>query len=414
MSKGRWVRKWRRDAGTDGFSPLPTQVVSNEEYIPLAQTRSKKRVAALIDGDARRTRAGSGVEPARLPLLQRGDGRGLPGVEHGLRTILRGRSRRGDRVGGGRRAEAVGPVHLRRPDPSRRRPPEVSACSSACAASGAPGTPDLAKDRGTMEDLYLGNYIKEIFRRQRHDGRRHQRDSVADDGTRTCRPTRWSATRDVINELAGSQRLSRTGSAAQPGAGDLDEMGRQVKELKIGAWKMYTGCRIGERSRGAWTTRRSPTRSGDDAAARHQEPLRPQGAAAPGGVEEYWHPRDLESAARTFPTSTSSSTTRRSTRSDRPGGRARRVPHIVARGLGHRPLRHPAAQSRPHEHLCRAGRHVRTDGDHLSAGLRPRARHARPGVRRRSRAVGHRLHLVGLAPVADRGLAHASRCPSRS
>ena len=36
MRERRWVRKWRLDAETDGLSPLPTRVVSNEEYVPLS------------------------------------------------------------------------------------------------------------------------------------------------------------------------------------------------------------------------------------------------------------------------------------------------------------------------------------------------------------------------------------------
>ena len=32
MAPGRWARKYDQDAATDGFSPLPTQVIGNEEY----------------------------------------------------------------------------------------------------------------------------------------------------------------------------------------------------------------------------------------------------------------------------------------------------------------------------------------------------------------------------------------------
>ena len=53
MRERRWVRKWRLDAESEGLSPLPTQVVSNEEYIPLSQTREQERVAALLQETAR-------------------------------------------------------------------------------------------------------------------------------------------------------------------------------------------------------------------------------------------------------------------------------------------------------------------------------------------------------------------------
>ena len=53
MRARRWVRKWSHDLEADGFSPLPTQVVSNEEYVPLPQTSEQQRVAALIEETAR-------------------------------------------------------------------------------------------------------------------------------------------------------------------------------------------------------------------------------------------------------------------------------------------------------------------------------------------------------------------------
>ena len=47
MRVRRWVRKWSQDRDTDGFSPLPTQVVTNEEYVPLPRTPEQQRVAAI-------------------------------------------------------------------------------------------------------------------------------------------------------------------------------------------------------------------------------------------------------------------------------------------------------------------------------------------------------------------------------
>jgi hypothetical protein len=35
----RWHRKWAWDADTDGWSPIPTRVVSNEESLPLPRAR---------------------------------------------------------------------------------------------------------------------------------------------------------------------------------------------------------------------------------------------------------------------------------------------------------------------------------------------------------------------------------------
>jgi uncharacterized protein len=43
-----WVPKWKRDLDKGQFSPIPTQVVSNEEFIPRPQNAQQKQVEKLI------------------------------------------------------------------------------------------------------------------------------------------------------------------------------------------------------------------------------------------------------------------------------------------------------------------------------------------------------------------------------
>jgi hypothetical protein len=58
-------------------------------------------------------------------------------------------------------------------------------------------------------------------------------------------PDQMVATRKYVNDLAGSQRVLSHGLLRPNlGAKELDEMERQVKELKIDAWKMYTGAEL--------------------------------------------------------------------------------------------------------------------------------------------------------------------------
>src|SRR5712691_8705296 len=45
MRRPAWRRKWAADALADGWSPVPSQIVSNEEYVPLPPTREQRRVA---------------------------------------------------------------------------------------------------------------------------------------------------------------------------------------------------------------------------------------------------------------------------------------------------------------------------------------------------------------------------------
>src|SRR2546425_902479 len=62
-------------------------------------------------------------------------------------------------------------------------------------------------------------------------------------------PDQMVATRQYVNDLAGSQRVLSHG-LLRPNLGpkELEEMERQVKELKIDAWKMYTGAELGEQA----------------------------------------------------------------------------------------------------------------------------------------------------------------------
>src|SRR6185503_10578170 len=43
-----WIPKWQRDLSMGVDSPVPTQVVSNEEFIPRPQNERQKQVERLI------------------------------------------------------------------------------------------------------------------------------------------------------------------------------------------------------------------------------------------------------------------------------------------------------------------------------------------------------------------------------
>src|SRR5262249_54086996 len=47
-SRPMWVPKWQRDRQKGVDSPVPTQVVSNEEFIPRPQNEQQKQVEHLI------------------------------------------------------------------------------------------------------------------------------------------------------------------------------------------------------------------------------------------------------------------------------------------------------------------------------------------------------------------------------
>src|SRR2546425_744899 len=162
MRAPRWVRKWSRDVETEGFSPLPTRVVSNEEYVPLPQTREQARVAALLEETTRTSARRLGV--GRREFLA--SSAGMASAFLALNTVF-GRVFEVDRVEALESAAA-----------NARKPSDQFICDIQTHHVAAPRqfpsllglrrlgrvwNPELEQDRGTMEDLYLDNYIKEIF-----------------------------------------------------------------------------------------------------------------------------------------------------------------------------------------------------------------------------------------------------------
>ncbi len=101
----------------------------------------------------------------------------------------------------------------------------------------------------TLEQLNRAHYVKEVF---------GDSDTVMaiisgvpsrDWDKNPLPPDQMVATRAFVNDLAGSRRVLSHGLLRPNlGAKELDEMERQVKDLKIEAWKMYTGAELGEKA----------------------------------------------------------------------------------------------------------------------------------------------------------------------
>jgi uncharacterized protein len=303
MSASRWIRKWSRDLTSDGFSPLPTQVVSNEEYVPLPRTREQRRLALVIDETARRHARRLGI--GRRDFLA--SSAGMASAFLALNTIF-GRFFEVDPV------EAIESAAADARKPAGQFVFDVQTHHVATPRQfpwllglrrvGRRWNPALEKDRGTMEDLYLENYIKEVFLDSDTTVAVLSGIPSVTDAASILPPDQMAGTREVVNRLAASQRLIAHGLVApNKGPRDLDEMRRQAADLKISAWKGYTGLAFGDPPR--------PWRIDDEKVAYPMLELSRRlgiqniclhkGLPLQNGVEEYWHPRDLERAAKDFP-----------------------------------------------------------------------------------------------------------------
>jgi predicted TIM-barrel fold metal-dependent hydrolase len=194
-------------------------------------------------------------------------------------------------------------------DPSQREVARKGAVSKEALlslrrrAKEAGLNPQLAGDRGTIDDLSWQNFIKEVFL-----------DSETSIGListppgpypqeAVVPPKEMAHIRDEINRLTGSQRMLAHGLATpQLGSRDLEYMAMQVETLRIEAWKCYTGsCPVGF-ERGWWM-------DDEQIAYPMLEQARKLGVSRIcvhkglplGPVAEYNHPRDLIKAAKDFP-----------------------------------------------------------------------------------------------------------------
>ena len=300
----RWIRKWRQDATQDSWSPLPTQVVSNEEYAPLPPTPPQRQVARLLQETAERNAHVLGL--SRRDFLASG-----PGLAAALLAM--------NRVFGGffdvDPVEAFEPAAFAEHSPhgfvfdiqthhvsAPRQFPQILRLREI----GKKWNPELGNKTPEMADIYLENFIKEVFL--------DSDTSVAvlssawlpgkPDPTPLLSPDEMAQSREVVNRLAASRRLLAHGLIApNRGPADLDAMRWQASQLTIEAWKGYTGT--------PWGTPPRPWRLDDEKVAYPMlEESRKlgvrniclhKGLPFVGTPADDWHPRDVAKAARDFP-----------------------------------------------------------------------------------------------------------------
>src|SRR3984957_16799176 len=244
-----WVRKCDLDAQAEAPSPIPTRVVSNEEFIPPPQTPQQREFEARLNdlsdqaardqGLSRRAflRTGSGMAAALLALNQVfGDCYEVSAEEvRDPKAFEENRPKK----------QFIFDVQTHHVDISPKWY-DTTADGKAVKSfftrlrSGAK-SPDEA-----LEMLNRAHYVKELF---------GDSDTVmaiiSGVPTRTwdknpLPPDQMVATRKYVNDLAGSQLVLSHG-LLRPNLGkkELEEMERQVKETKNDAWEKTTRGGVG-------------------------------------------------------------------------------------------------------------------------------------------------------------------------
>ncbi|HKX04166.1 MAG TPA: amidohydrolase family protein [Methylomirabilota bacterium] len=301
--------------GVASETPLPTRLVSNEEFPPRPQTAAQRRVEETILAEAAR------LAP-RLGLSRRDFLRGSGGMAVSLLAMNAVFGRFWDV----QPAEAADPATFKERsgdpffifdvqlhyvgagyDPQNEEASRRGAVSKGALLGLRQGSrrlnPNLASDRGTMADLAWANMVKEVFL-----------DSETDIGListppgpypqeAVVPPKEMTHIRDEINRVTRSRRMLAHGLITpQLGQVDLDFMDQQAGQLKVDAWKGYTGAAPKGFDRGwfvddekiAYPMLERARKLGVKRVCLHKGlPL--------GPVSDFNHPRDVIKAARDFP-----------------------------------------------------------------------------------------------------------------
>jgi predicted TIM-barrel fold metal-dependent hydrolase len=246
-----WVRQCDLDAQAEAPVPIPARIASNEEFLPPPQSRQQleyeARLTALSERAARRQgmsrrdflRSGSGMAAALLALNQVfGDCYAVDAAEVDDQQAFKEKWPKD---------QFIFDVQTHHVDVARKWYDDTPDGRRAVRFFQMLRSGKTLED--SLEQLNRAHYVKEVF---------GDSDTVMavisgvpsrDWDKNPLPPDQMVATRKYVNDLAGSQRVLSHG-LLRPNLGkkELDEMERQVKDLKIDAWKMYTGAELGEKA----------------------------------------------------------------------------------------------------------------------------------------------------------------------
>jgi uncharacterized protein len=254
QAQNGWVRKCELDAYLGRHLPIPTQVVSNEEYIPLQQTAKQQAVEhRLLQIGADNARK-LGIDRRQFFRTSCGMAAAFAAMNSVFGHFFR--------VDAAELLDAAAAAELKTDyfifdvqthhvavGHSKAGPMDVM----EFRRQGATLNPELQKHPPVLSDLYLENYIKEVFLDSDTTVSCITGIPGLTDETCILPPEQMVATRRWVNELSHSQRMVSHGLMSPDlGTRNLEAMNFQGEKLKINAWKSYTGQGLGPNKEGWW------------------------------------------------------------------------------------------------------------------------------------------------------------------
>ncbi|MGQ0635393.1 MAG: amidohydrolase family protein [Planctomycetaceae bacterium] len=246
-----WIRQCELDADNSLPAPIPTRIASNEEFVPPPQSRQQaqyaERLAEISDRAARRQgldrrrflKTGSGMAAALLAMNEVfGPCYEVSADEADSQQAFEEKWPK---------QQFIFDVQTHHVDVQQRwydQSPDGKVTTSFFTRL----RPGAKSGEEALQQLNRAHYVKEVF---------GDSDTVMaiisgvpsrEWNKNPLPPDQMVATRAFVNDIAGSRRVLSHG-LLRPNLGpkEFEEMERQVKDLKIDAWKMYTGAELGEK-----------------------------------------------------------------------------------------------------------------------------------------------------------------------
>jgi predicted TIM-barrel fold metal-dependent hydrolase len=304
-----WIRKSDLDAWLDRHLPVPTQVISNEEYQPIPQTPQQGLLEQEIVAGAERQARSLGMD--RRQFLRTSCGMALAFAA--MNSVF-GRFFRVEA------AELFEPAavaenkarffifdvqthHVAMPNQAPRADHEFLNAVVGMRNMARRMNPALKEQEARIEDAYLENFIKEIFLDSDTDVVALSALPGTSEETDVLTPEVIYKTRSWINELTSSPRVISHGYFSPDlGQQNLEYMHAQTEKLKIDAWKGYNGVARDKGKQGwrlddeklAYPALEYSRKKGIKNICVHK------GLPFPGDPK-WWSPMDVTNAAKDFP-----------------------------------------------------------------------------------------------------------------
>ena len=294
-----WIKKNLKDHKAGESTPIPTQIVSNEEFPPLPQTHDQKRVEDKVKELAGGFADKLGISRRDFLKTSGGMATGFLAMNaiHGCSYQVTPEEALDAAAykEGLLRNEFIIDAQTHHVKDSIKGPAMFRKLTANAGLN-----PDLVGEKPGADTLHRGNFVKEIFFDSDTD-MAIMTGAVIGPPKHHALPTEdMVSTRDIVNEAAGSQRMLSHGLANPMDPTFLPEgMDYQVNELKIDGWKCYTG-----NPTGAWRMDDK-----DIAYPFFEKSLElgitnisfHKGLPLPGRFESFFKPDDIMQAAKDFP-----------------------------------------------------------------------------------------------------------------